>query len=120
MRNYLLAAVAAAAIATPAVARDGTYYVGGDIGVMKPQDTRLSTNVDFLVLGPRSFQEGATVNYNTGFDADLNAGYDFGMFRVEGEVAYKHAGIQNVQLNEVLLGNLTNEANSTTPFTNDN
>mgnify|MGYP006144425583 CR=1 FL=1 len=34
MRNYLLAAVAAAALTTPAMARDDSVYVGVDAGVM--------------------------------------------------------------------------------------
>ena len=34
MRNYLLAAVAAAALTTPAMARDKSVYVGVDAGVM--------------------------------------------------------------------------------------
>ena len=121
MRKYLLAAVAAAAMATPAVARDGVYYVGGDLGFLKAQDTRLRTTADFLKLGTRDYDEGIVVDYNSvGFDADLNAGYDFGMFRVEGEVAYKGAGAQDARLDEVLLANLTTEAAAKTSFTNQN
>jgi opacity protein-like surface antigen len=121
MRKYLLAAVAAAAMATPAVARDGVYYVGGDVGFLKAQDLKLRTTADFLNLGTRNYDEGVVVDFNSvGFDGDLNAGYDFGMFRVEGEVAYKSSGVAHTRLDEVLLGNLTNEAHAGTSFTNQN
>ena len=39
MRNFLLAAVATAAIASPAMARDGSPYVGVDVGAWFPRDT---------------------------------------------------------------------------------
>src|ERR1700748_959545 len=121
MRNYWLAAVAAAAIASPAAAHDGAPYIGVDLGVMKPQDTRLSTDVDFGgAIGTRTAAPGLVVNHKTGYDVDLNGGYDFGMFRVEGEIAYKHASTDSVRLDEVLLGNLPDAAGSDTPFTNDN
>mgnify|MGYP003578762880 CR=1 FL=1 len=38
MRKYLLAAAAAAAIATPAVARDNSVYVGIEAGILQPED----------------------------------------------------------------------------------
>ena len=121
MRKYLLAAAAAAAISTPAVARDGSFYVGADLGLMKPQDTLLQTTTDFGgTIGVRTATRGLTVDYNNRYDADLNAGYDFGMFRVEGEVAYKNAGVQDVRLDETLLANLTTAGALTTPLTNDN
>jgi len=121
MRKFLLAAVATAAIASPAVARDGSPYVGVDVGVMKPQDTNLATNIDFgTPIGVRHFGEGFVINHKTGFDVDVNGGYDLGMFRIEAELGYKHASTDDIRLDEVLLGNLTNATNSTTPLTNDN
>ena len=47
MRNYLLAAVAAAALTTPAMARDKSVYVGVDAGVMLVEDTNLDFNYDY-------------------------------------------------------------------------
>ena len=41
VKKYLLAAVAAAAIATPAVARDGSGYVGLEGGILFPRDQNL-------------------------------------------------------------------------------
>ena len=50
MRKYLLAAVAAAAIATPAVARDGAGYVGLEGGIMFPEDWDLEG--EFIFTDP--------------------------------------------------------------------
>ena len=47
MYKYLLAAVAAAAIASPAVARDGSGYVGLEGGVLFPQKQDIDGAVDF-------------------------------------------------------------------------
>src|SRR5690348_14677 len=123
MRKFLLAAVATAAIATPAFARDGSPYIGIDLGVMKPQDTNLRTNIDFGdPIGVRSSGDGMIVDHKVGYDVDVNAGYDFGMFRIEGELAYKHAGTKDIRLSETVLANLSNAAGLDPGdfFTNDN
>ncbi len=93
MRKYLLAAAAAAAIASPAVARDNSGYFGVEGGALFPQDK----HVDFS--GTYAYSEGGTydfvadakINYKTGIDVDVIAGYDFGMFRLEGELGWKKA-----------------------------
>jgi hypothetical protein len=41
MRKYLLAAVAAAAITSPAMARDGSGYVGVDLGALLVEDVQI-------------------------------------------------------------------------------
>src|SRR5690348_10492011 len=111
MRKFLLAAVATAAIATPAFARDGSPYIGVDLGVMKPQDTNLRTNIDFgSPLGIRSAGDGFIIDHKVGYDVDLNAGYDFGMFRIEGELGYKHANAKDIRLSETVLANLSDAA----------
>src|SRR5690349_15630444 len=91
MSKYLFAAVAAAAIAaTPAAAHDGSAYVGVDAGLMFVQST------DANYQGVTGLTDGdIRIKHKTGFDLDANAGYDFGMFRVEGELGYKHASIKN-------------------------
>src|SRR4051812_6578580 len=117
MRKYLLtAAVAAAAIATPAAARDGSGYVGVDLGVLFPQDNDADLLADFtttnanvppggtlppgIPAGPADVRFGNTfgISYKTGYDVDLVGGYDFGMFRLEGEVAYKHAKLDKLKV----------------------
>jgi len=94
MRKFLLAAVAAAAIASPAAARDGTGYVGADLGAMLAEDTKLDFDNDTLFIN-----NAVAVDYGLGFDIGLVGGYDFGMVRAEFDLGYKHAGA-----NEVVLG----------------
>ena len=97
MRKYLLAAVAAAAIATPAVARDGAPYVGLEAGLLLAEDTDFDLTTDFgFGEGQEEFPNALIVNYSPGLDADIIAGYDFGMFRLEGEAAFKRASIDDV------------------------
>src|SRR3954468_6892043 len=110
MRNFLLATVATAAIATPAVARDGSPYVGIDVGLMKPRDTNVDVDVVFpanqdpaIPSGANHYDEGFDVNYKTGYDVDLIGGYDLGMFRVEAELGYKHAKISDLEFDEPVL-----------------
>src|SRR3982751_790593 len=85
----IAAALASTALATPAVARDHSIYVGLEGGVMWVEDspfgvTDNATNPQF------------TIDHKTGYDVDAIAGYDFGAIRVEAEVGYKHAGIDTV------------------------
>ena len=94
MRNYLLAAVAAAALTSPAMARDKSTYVGISGGVMLVEDTNLDYSDGFVP----EVRDAVTIDHNLGFDVDLHAGYDFGLVRGEVEVAYKRASIDEVQL----------------------
>ena len=48
MRKYLLGAVAAAVIATPAFAQDSGPYVGFEGGVLFPRDTDVDADVNFV------------------------------------------------------------------------
>ena len=94
MRNYLLAAVAAAALTSPALARDKSTYVGVEGGVMLVEDT----NLDFSFDGDPEIRDAVTIDHKLGFDVDLIAGYDFGLVRAEAEVGYKRASIDEVQI----------------------
>ena len=92
MRNYLLAAVAAAALTTPALARDKSVYVGVDAGVMLVEDTNLDFNYDYDArLHATTSTTRIAIDHNLGFDVDLVAGYDFGLVRGEVELGYKRA-----------------------------
>ena len=93
MRKMMLAAVAATAIATPAIARDGSGYVGLEAGPMILQDVHLD-----YVDSNSDINDAFGLDYNTGWDADIIGGYDFGMFRVEGELGYKRAGLNKINL----------------------
>ena len=105
MRKYLLAAAGVAALATsPAFARDGAAYVGIEGGVLFPKDNDADAFVDYTtvnapggIIGTPAGPDDTTYNdifgidYKMGVDADVIAGYDFGMFRLEGELGYKKA-----------------------------
>src|SRR5215213_7696814 len=122
MRTFLLAAAATIAIATPAAARDNSGYVGIEGGVLFPDAQHGDFNATFTQT-PQSPAAGTTaplpgtglvgllpvalrtapadvtgrsrVTWKTGYDVDLIAGYDFGMFRLEGELGYKRANFKH-------------------------
>jgi opacity protein-like surface antigen len=97
VRKYLLAAAAAAAIATPAAARDHSGYVGLDAGFLFPTNTNLHVDGSnsyygyYLCYYSSNYNCDLKTHYKTGYDIDVVGGYDFGMFRLEGELGYKRA-----------------------------
>ena len=101
MRKYLLAAAAAAAIATPATqasARDHSGYFGLEGGILKAKNQSIhydATGASYYGYYINNYLGTYTPSFSTknklGYDIDAIAGYDFGMFRLEAEVAYKHA-----------------------------
>src|SRR6478752_10336423 len=102
MRKLAIAvALASTALATPAVARDRSVYVGLEGGVMWVENARINT-VD---------ANGGVVNFrlhhNSGYDVDAIAGYDFGGLRAEVEVADKRAGLDTLNLTTDLDGHVT-------------
>jgi len=100
MRRYLLAAVAAAAIATPALARDGSPYVGIEGGAMIVED--LDFDVDSRGT---DFDSGLSLDFDYGLDVDAIAGYDFGAFRLEGEIGYKRLNIDEARASSAFAAN---------------
>jgi len=83
-------ALASTAMATPALARDHSYYVGLEGGGM------LVENTQFDRFNAANQATGASnglfdISHDVGYDVDAIAGYDFGMVRLEGEVSYKHS-----------------------------
>ena len=93
MRKFaMVTAVAVSAImATPAVARDGSAYVGVDAGAMIVQDGEF----DYFDVSTVA-RNAIAVDHKVGFDAGILAGYDFGAFRFEVEAARKRAGVEEV------------------------
>ena len=98
MYKYLLAATAALAIAAPASARDGALYAGVEGGIMFPRDLNGDAFVDYTIAAP-GLPAGVDFGVDNAFDAELKrgwdvdaiVGYDFGGFRLEGELAHKRA-----------------------------
>jgi opacity protein-like surface antigen len=97
MRKLAIAlATTAAVAASPALARDGAWYVGGDFGAMIVEDT------DFDVNGN---DDQVVIDHEYGFDGALFVGYDLGSFRLEAEAAYKKADLEEIDSAIVLPGN---------------
>ena len=108
MKTYILAAVAAAAIATPAYAQSSGPYIGIEGGILFPKDTNVDADVNFIDddFDDVTFDNVLDVDYKRGWDLDLIGGYDFGGFRVEGELGLKRAKIDELQLDEDFIDEL--------------
>ena len=76
----ILAALATSALASPTLARDKAWYVGVEGGAMLVEDIKIDIGAT---------NNAANVDSKYGGDFDGIIGYDFGPFRVEGEVGYK-------------------------------
>jgi OmpA-OmpF porin, OOP family len=105
MRNILLAAVAVAAFATPALARDGSPYVGVEGGILIAQDLHSDATVTAGTVATR-YDDAFTINFKKGADLDALAGYDFGIFRLEGELGYKRFRTDDVTVSASPLSGL--------------
>ena len=92
MRNLaIVMAFASTALATtPALAKDGAWYVGVEGGGLLVEDVKYD-------LGGVS--NAVKVDHEKGYDVDGLIGYDFGGFRAEFEVGYKDANLDSVTLN---------------------
>ena len=85
MRKLAIAvALSSTLLATPAFARDGAWYVGGEFGAMIVEDMDIDDATTDNII---------TVNHEYGYDGGLFVGYDLGAFRLEGEVSYKKADL---------------------------
>ncbi|OYZ36489.1 MAG: flagellar motor protein MotB, partial [Novosphingobium sp. 16-62-11] len=82
MRKMVLGlALASTVMASPAFARDDSWYVELDAGSMILED----------VENLRGSNQQGVLNTKTGFDAGGIVGYDFGGFRLESEVSFRRA-----------------------------
>ena len=79
--------MASTALASPALARDGAWYVGVEAGPMIVEDT----DFDIGQTG-----DVTSVDYDYGFDAGGVVGYDFGPVRIEAEARYAEANVDQV------------------------
>ena len=98
MRKLAIAlALASTALATPALARDHSFYAGLEGGGMLVEDAGIDVvNTDNTV----AVHNFAILDHKPGFDIDVIAGYDFGMVRLEGELGYKHAGLDEIEFRD--------------------
>lgn len=82
----IAAALSSTLLATPALARDGALYMGGEIGAIFVDDTDIDIGAT---------DNAVTVSHDMGYDAALVFGYDFGSFRLEAEASHKKAGLDS-------------------------
>ena len=88
MRKLAVAmALASTALATPALARDDSWYVGVEGGAMIVED------IKFNITPVAGATGTSTVDHHYGYDVGGTIGYDLGAFRLEAEVAYKSATV---------------------------
>jgi opacity protein-like surface antigen len=118
MRKLLLTASAAITIASPAAARDGQPYFGVEGGILLPKDQDADIDVDFTTTqtpaaplapaGPTDtgFNNALGIDYRRGVDLDAIVGYDFGLFRLEGELGYKRAKLDDFEIDQDFVDSL--------------
>ncbi|HEX9932881.1 MAG TPA: OmpA family protein [Allosphingosinicella sp.] len=84
----IVVALSSTVLATPALARDGAWYVGGDFGAMIVEDVEYDVNTT---------ENALIIDHEYGYDGAAFVGYDLGSFRLEAEVAYKNADIDEIE-----------------------
>src|SRR3982750_2541962 len=95
-------ALASTALATPAFARDHSPYVGVEAGGMIVEDQDFDYRDPTITSNNGTINDGYIVNYKLGFDADVIAGYDFGVVRLEGELSYKRASVDGINVDPLI------------------
>jgi opacity protein-like surface antigen len=90
IKRTCLALLASSMIATPALARDKTLYLGIEAGALWAKDVNLDLTPDpFDIDG--SVDDFISIDHKMGYDIDAIFGYDGGMVRAEIELGYKRA-----------------------------
>lgn len=101
MRKLVLGlALATTAIATPAFARTGQWYVEGEAGPSILETENIASTNGL----------GGSLTSKTGADFNVELGYDFGMFRLEAETGYRTNRNKGLTVNGT---NTTDEAGKT-------
>jgi opacity protein-like surface antigen len=103
------------------MATDGSGYVGVDGGVLFPRKQTVDASIDFTNSGVTDFARSdiASERYKTGYDLDVVGGYDFGMFRLEGELGYKRAKAKSLTVNSAFITALNGGAGTAYTTTTD-
>ncbi len=81
-------ALATTALSTPALARDGAWYVGVEGGAMLVED--IDWDVGAAI-------DSTTVDHRAGYDVGGTVGYDLGVVRLEAEVGYRTANVTGLR-----------------------
>ena len=100
MRKYAVAlALATTALASPALAKDGAWYIGVDAGGMLVEDSKFDIR---NAAGTATTDSAIRLNHEYGYDVSGNVGYDFGPIRAEFEVGYKDANLDSIDYSGVV------------------
>src|SRR6185312_5017528 len=111
MRKILfLATVAAAAVASPAYARDGSPYVGLEGGIIFPETKDVNGSATFTSTAPIGAAPLGEMRFKKGYDVDVIGGYDLGLFRIEGELGYKHSSVKRFSLLDTFVNGVNTES----------
>lgn len=88
MRKLVIGvAMASTALSSPAMAREGQWYIEGSGGVMIVEKQDIDVN---------GVSDDAQADYDTDYDFGGSVGYDFGAFRLEAEASYRAADLEEV------------------------
>ncbi len=85
-------ALASTALASPALARDDSWYVGIEGGAMIVEDLQFDIG---------TVNDAGSLNHDYGYDVGGVVGYDFGAFRTEVEVSYREAAMETAAVSLV-------------------
>jgi opacity protein-like surface antigen len=113
MSKFLFAATAISILAAPALAADqGFGYVGVEGGVLFPHSQDVFGLVTYTntTIGPIPRAQAGGKRYRPGYDVDLIGGYDFGVFRLEGELGYKQAKAKPLTFGQAFITSLNTNA----------
>lgn len=95
------AAVAVLLVPAPAAADTGSFYVGLEAGPTIGRDNDVDEVVDFAPGSAAiEYDDVLSIGYKQGHDVGLAGGYDFGLLRIELEVAHKRANLKSVEPDE--------------------
>jgi outer membrane protein OmpA-like peptidoglycan-associated protein/opacity protein-like surface antigen len=92
----IVVALSSTVLATPALARNSAWYVGGDFGATIVEDIGFDYGIGPVIPGAGGDAQ-IGLNHDYGYDAALFVGYDLGAFRIEAEVAYKRARVDDIE-----------------------
>ena len=87
--KLMMTLAAATMAATPAMAQDRGAYVGLDVGYAFAPDLELATDA--------TRDDPGYAFMTDGYDIAGTVGYDFGRFRLEGEIGYSDVGLDGSQ-----------------------
>jgi opacity protein-like surface antigen len=104
------------AFSSSAYSAEGGWYMGGYIGPNLLNDSELGSlsEADIEDILGEDVPDGTTaslgIEYETGFTINLVGGYDFGNFRLEGEVSYQDSNLEKINVNLTVPGEGTEAA----------